>query len=121
MAKKQKTIDDYSKRIDNIVKYIHDNLDGDLSLEHLSEVACFAPYHFHRIFQSIQGQTLKKYVRWIKLQRAAKDLVESEMAIDRISKRAGYDNTDSFTRRFTADFGMSPNAFRRKGMLGKSS
>lgn len=117
MAKKQKTRDDYYKRIDGIIQYIYNNLDSDLSLEHLSGIACFAPYHFHRIFQSMLGQTINKYVRSVRLERAAVDIVQSTLPIGRVSKRAGYDNTDSFTRRFTKDFGMSPRVYREKASL----
>jgi AraC family transcriptional regulator len=115
--KKQKTKDDYYKRIDKIIKYIHENLDGNLSLEHLSGIACFAPYHFHRIFQSIQGKTLKKYIRKVKLQRSTRQLIESEMLIERIAKKAGYDNIDSFIRRFTEDYGLSPKLYRKQAKL----
>lgn len=117
MAIKQKTRDKYYHMVDKVITYIHKNLDKDLSLEHLAKVACFAPYHFHRIFQSIQGESLKKSIRRIKMQRAAWDLIHTNMEIKKISKRAGYENLNSFKRKFTDNFRMSPDAYREKGKL----
>lgn len=115
MTNKMITKHEYGKRIGYVIDYIHDHLDDVLSLEVLANVACLSPYHWHRIYQSITSETLSKTVRRLRLQRAAKQLVEQDISIDRIAKRAGYTNTDSFTRKFSADYAMSPTAYRKRG------
>lgn len=117
MAKKEVTKNAYHDRISRVIDYIHDNLDRNLTLHELAEVSCFAPYHFHRIYQSIVGETIMKSIRRFRLQRAAKDLIETDKPLERIARKAGYENLDSFTRKFGEDFEMSPNAYRQRGKL----
>ncbi len=117
MATKQITNEDYHKRINTVIDYIHDNLSKNLSLDNLASIACFSSYHWHRIYQSISGETIKRTVRRLRLQRAAKELVDTDISIDRIAKKAGYDNTDSFTRKFSEDFDLPPNSYRTRGKL----
>lgn len=117
MAKKQETRNSYHKRITGVIDYIHNNLDRNMTLHEISEVSCFAPYHFHRIYQSIVGETVMKSIRRFMLQRAAKELIETDNPLDRIAKKAGYDNLDSFIRKFGEDFEISPNAYRQRGRL----
>lgn len=115
MVTKQKNY--YHSRIQKVVEYIGDNLDNNLSLDKLSEVACFAPYHFHRIYYSIMGETVMKSIRRFRLQRAAKDLIDSDYTLERLARRANYESASSFIRKFSEDFGISPNAYRKRGRL----
>ena len=49
---------DYIKRVNKALKYIDLHLNSDmLSLEAISRVALFSPFHFHRIFKIIVGET----------------------------------------------------------------
>jgi hypothetical protein len=43
----------YRDRVNRVVDCIQANMDPDLSLRELSEVACLSKYHFSRIFQII--------------------------------------------------------------------
>jgi AraC family transcriptional regulator len=117
MTKKQMTKDIYHQRIQRVIDYIYEHLDEKLLSEKLSEVACFSPYHWHRIYHSVTGETYVKTIRRLRLQRAAFQLVNTGLSIEKIARNAGYDNTHSFTRKFTEDFALPPNAYRKKGHL----
>jgi len=49
---------EYVGRVNRVIDYIRENLAGDLQLESLAQVARFSPFHFHRVFKSIAGETL---------------------------------------------------------------
>jgi len=102
----------YEERILHVQIYIQDHLDGDLSLEKLAEVACFSPYHFHRIFHGMTGESVREYVRRLRLERAALQLRHSDRGIQEVAMDAGYENHASFTRVFGGFFGISPRVFR---------
>jgi len=51
---------EYVARINRVMDYIGANLNGDLCLEKLAGVANFSPYHFHRIFRGMTGETLRQ-------------------------------------------------------------
>jgi transcriptional regulator GlxA family with amidase domain len=61
----------YHERVNRVLDYIGEHLDGELSLAGLSQVGCFSPFHFHRIFQAVTGETLNLHVRRVRLERAA--------------------------------------------------
>ncbi len=53
----------YHDRVNRVLDYISENLDGELSLIRLSGIGCFSPFHFHRVFQGVTGETLNSHVR----------------------------------------------------------
>lgn len=103
----------YEERILHVQIYIQDHLDEELSLEELAEVACFSPFHFHRIFRGMVGESVKEYVRRLRLERAALELRHTDRAIQDIAFDAGYENHASFTRIFGELFGVPPQCFRQ--------
>ena len=64
----------YASRIQRVVDHLAEHLDDPLDLESLARVAHFSPYHFHRIYRGILGETVHDTVRRLRLQRAAIDL-----------------------------------------------
>nr|WP_084407038.1 AraC family transcriptional regulator [Pedobacter panaciterrae] len=51
------------------------NLDTNLSLETISKVACFSPFHFHRIFKAITNETLNSYINRKRIEKVASVLM----------------------------------------------
>jgi len=109
---KATTIADYAERTTRVVEYIADHLDEPIDLERLAGVACFSPFHFHRIYQGMMRETVAATVRRLRLHRASVDLLERDRPIAAIAKRAGYGSVAAFTRAFRAAFGAPPAAFR---------
>ena len=106
------TVEDYAARVERVHAYLSTNLDRDVDLEHLAGVACFSPFHFHRIYHALQGETVAESVRRMRLHRAAIDLIEGEVPIARIASRAGYGSQAAFTRAFRSAYGTPPAAYR---------
>ena len=97
----------YAGRLTRVSAYIHDHLDEELSLDMLAEIACLSPYHWHRIYHTHFGETVTATVRRLRLQRAAADLAHTDRPIAKVAERAGYDSQASFTRAFSAAFGIA--------------
>ncbi len=110
---KKETAQDYADRIWRVVDYIGANLDRELSVEHLSRVAGFSKYHFHRQFTGYAGLSVLKVVRLLRLKRASYQLVfDNERPIIDIAFEAGFANPESFSRAFKRAQGQSPSEFR---------
>lgn len=105
----------YETRLRRVVQYIHDNPDGDLSLDQLAEAAALSRFHFHRVFRTMTGETCSDAVRRIRCHRASIWLTRSDTSLDQIATKAGYDNTQSFNRAFRSVFGQTPTEFRKSG------
>lgn len=108
------TVRTYKQRILRALVHIQERLDEPLSLEELARVACFSPYHFHRVFAAMVGEPVMEHVRRLRLERAAHRLLFGDEPVTAIAFAAGYEAHESFTRAFRAMFGASPSAYRKR-------
>jgi AraC family transcriptional regulator len=99
-------------RLERVFKWLADHLDDGLDLATLADVACLSPYHFHRIYHSMQGETVTETVRRLRLHRAAVELITGELPVQRIARRAGYGSQEAFTRAFKTAYGVPPARYR---------
>lgn len=104
----------YVQRINRVLDHIGAHLAEPLDLQTLAGVAHFSPWHFHRIFQALTGETLADCVRRLRLEAAAQRLVNrpAEPALN-IALDTGFASAEVFTRAFKAQFGVTPGAWRR--------
>ena len=111
----------YRERLNRVLRHIENHLDESPDLEALSAVACFSPYHFHRIFSSMVGESVAAYMRRLRLERAAMQLSLPGMTITQAALAAGYDSLDAFSRAFRAHFDMLPSEYQRNdGILARA-
>jgi AraC family transcriptional regulator len=106
------TLQNYKRRILQVLSHIQHHLDDPLPLHELAALACFSRYHFHRIFKGMVGESVKEYVRRLRLERAAGQLKLGSASVIDIALNAGYESHEAFTRSFKACFGASPSQFR---------
>lgn len=105
---------DYSIRINRVFEYIDENMDSDLSLDTVAERAFFSPFHFHRIFKFITGETLNNYVTRRRIEKSALDLLHKNITVTEISHKSGFSDLPSFSRAFKKYYGLSPTEFRKQ-------
>ncbi len=105
---------DHAGRIARVADHIADHLDAPLDLERLAGVACFSPYHFHRIYRLTMGETPDQTVRRLRLHRAAVDLGRGAGDLSAVARRAGYGSAEAFSRAFAQAYGQPPSAFRAR-------
>lgn len=111
---KTSTSSNYRQRLIRVVDYIHDNLEGDLSVNVLADVAFMSPYHFHRIYREMAQETLNATIRRLRLQRAAAELIRSNLSIANIAKQVSYGSIEAFSRAFAKQFGDTPSSYREQ-------
>lgn len=107
----------YAARIEKVVAHLADRLDQPLTLEQLAEVGHFSPYHFHRIYRGLMGETVNDTMRRMRLHRAAVELLQGERTLESIARRHGYGSAAAFNRAFGQGYGMPPGEFRRRGSI----
>src|SRR5215467_12429620 len=113
--------DHYHERVNRVLDYIGRHLEDDLSLARLSAISCFSPFHFHRIFQAVTGETLNSYVRRARLERAVAIMKASpRKRVTDIALEAGYAGTAEFSRAFRNHFDRTASSWDRHSPLEKS-
>lgn len=111
----------YAERINLVLNYIRANLTGDLSLAVLAQVAAFSPFHFHRIFSTVAGETVNDAVNRLRLERAAALLRASPaMTITDAAFACGFESLEGFSRAFKRRYGISPRRWDRRSPLKNS-
>lgn len=111
---------EYLHRINKVQDYIENHLCDSLSLEELSRVAKFSPFHFHRIFSAFAGETLFQFIQRVRLEKAAFLLLaDNKREITAIALDCGFSNQASFAKAFKALFGMNASLFRTTYKLDK--
>jgi len=108
----ERTQTDYAERLERVFRWLADHLDDTLDLARLADVACLSPYHFHRVYRAMQGETAADTVRRMRLHRAAVELITGEFPVTRVARRAGYGSQEAFTRAFKAAYGVPPARYR---------
>lgn len=99
-------------RIETVIDYIEDNLDGKLDLERVAEAVHYSKYHLHRMFTSAVGMTIHDYVQRRQLTEAAKLLVFSEKPIIEVAFICGYESQQAFSSAFKAMYKLPPAEYR---------
>lgn len=112
---------EYAARLNRVLDHVQGRLDEPLDLKELARVACFSPFHFHRLFRSWTGETLQQYLQRLRLERAAHQLRHNPgKAITEIALDAGFSGSAAFARAFRERFGVSASAFRLNRKAGKA-
>lgn len=105
----------YQNQLSKVIDFIGRHIDEELTLSQLSDIACFSKYHFHRLFTAYTGLSLQQYIRWLRLKRAAHQLiVDKDQSIINIAMDAGFESHEAFSRTFKQTCGMSPSEIRRE-------
>ena len=111
---------DWIKIIENALRYIEENLSGELTVGRLAEKVNISPFYFQKGFSMLCGYSVGEYIRMRRLSVAGSELVTSDNKVIDLALKYGYDSPDSFTKAFTRFHGSTPTDVRRKGALLKS-
>lgn len=94
--------------------HVERHLAEELRLDDLARVACFSPFHFHRIYVALTGETVREFVQRVRLERAASQLLrDPTRSVTAVALDLGFGSPAAFARAFRAAFGTSASAFRK--------
>ncbi|WP_020578047.1 helix-turn-helix domain-containing protein [Actinopolymorpha alba] len=94
-------------------EFLREASSGPVLLDEAATVACLSPYHFHRTFTRVFGETPHAFVTRQRIDRAKALLAGTDLTVLEICLAVGYQSVGTFSRRFTALVGRSPTDYRR--------
>lgn len=107
--------------IGRIVDFLHEHFREELTLAQVAAAVDRHPTHIVRAFRQAQQCTIGTYVRRLRLESAAAELLTTDAAISQVAQNGGFYDHPHFCRLFKAQFGFSPAEFRRRGWTRHST
>lgn len=101
-------------KLRRVTEFIEENLEHDLTLSEIAQIADLSPFHFARAFKQATGSTPIQFLTRRRIDLAKRLLAESELPIVEIGLRAGFKNQSHFTTLFRKITAMTPKAYRNE-------
>ena len=100
-------------RITDVISYIHQNYQEDISIDQLAQMSYVSPYYLCREFKRYTNSTIIQYVNVTRVMNAQRMFMETNKNITEISRDTGFSNITHFNRVFKSVMGMTPSNFRK--------
>jgi AraC-like DNA-binding protein/mannose-6-phosphate isomerase-like protein (cupin superfamily) len=101
-----------SERIHKAFEYLQTELTGDLRLSVIARQLGMSEPGFSRFFKRITGHGFIDLMRKLRVQRACRLLLHSEMPVTDICFEVGYNNLSNFNRHFRIEMHQTPSEYR---------
>lgn len=105
----------YNNQIQEIIRYINDNISENMSIEHLSEHFFLSESYICRIFKLSTGTTINKYITARRISMA-KSMLSNGMSINDVCSNCGFNDYSNFLKSFKKAVGVSPKKYSNFSM-----
>lgn len=103
----------YDKRINNLLDFLQQNLETPLSIDLLAVRAAMSRRSLTRHFQKAMGMSIGEWVTTERLRRSQRLLESSQLSIEQVAERAGFQSSITFRQTFREKMGVSPGEWRK--------
>lgn len=109
----------HRERLLSIKNYVETHYDQNLSVEQIAHTFQLSPQYMSRFFIKHTGMTLFQYINELRLEKAYRDLMNTDLSILNVAMNHGFPNEKSFIRVFKNGYGVTPHQYRkaRKGSM----
>ncbi len=102
----------YTERVNRAIDHVVSHLGTPLRLPDVARAAGLSPFHFHRVFQVLVGETLAEFVKRLRLERALVLMAHApRSSLTTIALTCGFSSSSDFSRCFKQRYGTAPSAF----------
>lgn len=98
-----------------IQQYIMQNYDDcNFSAQKIADAMSINSSYLSQFFKAHTGENLNNYIADLRIAKAKRLLISTNLSLPAIAEEVGYYNQNSFIRRFKQITGMTPGAYRKK-------
>ncbi|MBZ6385921.1 helix-turn-helix transcriptional regulator [Pantoea piersonii] len=98
--------------VKELIVWIEGHVTCHISVDDIAKISGYSKWHLQRIFREETGMSIAEFVRKWKIQRAANILRTGDESILSVALNFGFENQQSFTRVFSACYGIPPARWR---------
>ena len=100
--------------IQKAVDFIEENLEDEITIKELANIAALSPFYFQRLFARLVKKPVREYIKLRRLACAAASLKDGKNHIVDIAISYGFGGRETFSRAFKEVFGIPPSDYRNK-------
>lgn len=116
---------DYSAEdrfISKALKIVNDNISSpDLDVDFFASEIGMSRAQLYRKFNALTNQTVKEFVRTVRLKKAAEMLESGKFNVSEVAYAVGFGDLPYFTRSFKAQFGINPSRYQHRDSVNRNS
>ncbi|KKI90225.1 hypothetical protein WQ54_19775 [Bacillus sp. SA1-12] len=98
---------------DQLMNFIHENFQRDLSLSDLAEHFNLTSSYVSRVFKEQTGENFKEYLNLYRVEKAKEILSAQDVKINQVASMVGFNNVNTFIRTFKKYVGLSPGQYEK--------
>jgi AraC family transcriptional regulator len=102
------------RRLTRARSFVEESLGDPLDLQTIASAACLSPYHLHRLFTQVFGETPHRYAVRRRMERARRLLAHTDLPITQVCLESGFQSLGSFSSLFRRQNACSPQEFRAR-------
>jgi AraC family transcriptional regulator len=95
-----------------VADYVEANLDRNIGLNDLAQLAGLSRFHFLRAFKKTTAETPYQYLLRRRIERAQALLTEGSLSVTEIASAVGFKDSTQFIRTFRTKVGVTPGKYR---------
>ncbi len=103
--------------IERVVEYIRDNIENNISLDDIAKEMNYSKFYLSRTFKEQKGNSIKKYIEALKVERAVSKLIDSEESVSDIALDLGHKSLGTFSNTFKKQTKISPKKYKKDASL----
>ena len=100
--------------VDNVIVYLRENYDQQIDFAAVAEAQAVSAPYLSKLFHERVGTSPSRYLTDLRMQKAKKLLLDSQLSIKEIAARVGYPDPFHFSKSFKNAVGMSPAQYRER-------
>lgn len=101
-------------QINEVLYRVHKDISAPLTARELAKTASYSEQHFHRVFKRVVGESVNVYIRRIRLEHAANQLMfDRYSSVLSVAEKCGFISLSSFSQAFKKQFGVAPGEWRK--------
>lgn len=104
--------------LQEILVFIQANLQNDIKIDQLAQIACLSKDHFTRIFKSIFGVAPCEFIIRKRIEKSQFLLLTTDLPINQIIEDTNFKNAPYFSRMFKKYTSRTPGEYRKNQLKG---
>jgi AraC family transcriptional regulator len=112
-------MDGYKNVIGKAIRFMKANLKEGISVDDIARDSGYSLFHFTRVFMELTGETPGSYLRKLRLEEAAREILAGKNILD-TALDYHFGSQEAFTRSFKTHFQITPGYYKKTGAISGS-